>query len=87
MRNPKNLVFAYSLEAKPMFDGKIERELLDGEAWLTEPPSHLPSHIESLLDDSQSKEKQDVWESSAEDTSTAKTNSKIQFLFRFLKLI
>ncbi|MCG6136544.1 MAG: hypothetical protein MET45_18205 [Nostoc sp. LLA-1] len=66
-----------------MFDGQIERELLDGEPWLTEPPSH----IESLLDDSQEKQEQDVWESSAEDTSTAKPNSKIQFLFRFFKLI
>ena len=54
-----------------MFDGQIERELLDGEPWLINQPCKLPFHIQLLVDQQQGKK--DIWESPENHTSSVKS--------------
>jgi hypothetical protein len=51
-----------------MFDGKIERELLDGEPWLVRQPCKLPYYLQLLVD--QEIERKDIWELEEHNIST-----------------
>lgn len=43
-----------------MFNGQVERELLEGEPWLFGQQSELQPHLQFLIDEQQ--ERRDIWE-------------------------
>lgn len=43
-----------------MFDGQVEKELLNGEPWFFGQKPQLPLHLQLLVDEQQNR--QDIWE-------------------------
>ncbi|MBD0304177.1 MAG: hypothetical protein ICV85_19045 [Tolypothrix sp. T3-bin4] len=49
-----------------MFNGQVERELLNGVSWLFEQQPQLPTHLQLLVDEQQ--QRRDIWELPKEDS-------------------
>lgn len=49
-----------------MFNGQVERELLNGMLWLFEQEPQLPTHLQLLVDEQQ--QRRDIWELPKEDS-------------------
>ena len=59
-----------------MFNGLVERELLDGVPWLVGQQSQLPLHLQLLVDQEQGR--QNIWELPDKESRQNAQNHKFQ---------